>query len=505
MVLLLLVLAGCIQTTIRETLSPSGNSHVTVSMDFSRLAEMGSQTGTAFQWDSNTICDQILNPSNSADTGGVSISGSASFIQKLSNVDCEAGENFTVMITGTYQHSDEAFTKQETLLGTTYSFNPQQSDLMEFPTNGQSISGFGGQMTSLAALRASGFSTAYTIEMPGTITKAQNGTIENNKAVFDLVELGITGQAPLVESTEYNFSLLLPLGGGILLVIIVAIFLLLRKQKKGKETREKPLVQPSSPRSARAPVAPSSSRQSRESPSPRRLRRFERKGETPPSEQSAEPKWGLPPNEFEPDSFNVPSRDLRAVYGEPEKNFSRRKRQGRGSELDTLARDLSDQSLKEEKTHEEIEELRQKLESLSGKKTVGTSASTASNVSARERHKLQRQKEKEGEEEKPLEGSETQETAEQLQKMEFKDLLAGRESEEEESESRMERELKELGGGEKEEPIEKCPNCKKETQLVLYCPNCGTGFCSKCASSFKKTGAQEYYVCPTCQTPVKSM
>jgi hypothetical protein len=43
-----------------------------------------------------------------------------------------------------------------------------------------------------------------------------------------------------------------------------------------------------------------------------------------------------------------------------------------------------------------------------------------------------------------------------------------------------------------------CPNCKKETDNVIYCPKCGFAFCSNCA---KKEDGQNK--CPKCGTKVK--
>ncbi len=45
------------------------------------------------------------------------------------------------------------------------------------------------------------------------------------------------------------------------------------------------------------------------------------------------------------------------------------------------------------------------------------------------------------------------------------------------------------------EDKEECPNCSKETDKVLYCPNCGAAFCEKCS---KKQG--DFYLCPKCGT-----
>lgn len=50
-------------------------------------------------------------------------------------------------------------------------------------------------------------------------------------------------------------------------------------------------------------------------------------------------------------------------------------------------------------------------------------------------------------------------------------------------------------GGIELDDKEECPNCKKDTDKILYCPNCGTAFCDKCS---KKQG--DSYLCPKCGT-----
>ncbi|MFA6268936.1 MAG: hypothetical protein WCW13_02390 [archaeon] len=44
-----------------------------------------------------------------------------------------------------------------------------------------------------------------------------------------------------------------------------------------------------------------------------------------------------------------------------------------------------------------------------------------------------------------------------------------------------------------------CPNCKKETEKVVYCPKCGTAFCENCS---QKEGNQ--LICPKCKARVKA-
>ena len=54
--------------------------------------------------------------------------------------------------------------------------------------------------------------------------------------------------------------------------------------------------------------------------------------------------------------------------------------------------------------------------------------------------------------------------------------------------------------GEEEEldKKQKCPNCKKGTEKIIYCPKCGTAFCENCA---KKEAGQ--IVCPKCGQKIK--
>ncbi len=47
---------------------------------------------------------------------------------------------------------------------------------------------------------------------------------------------------------------------------------------------------------------------------------------------------------------------------------------------------------------------------------------------------------------------------------------------------------------------EECPNCKKDTSKIIYCPKCGTAYCDKCGK--KEVTGQ--YVCPKCGAKTKA-
>ncbi|MFH1240238.1 MAG: hypothetical protein V1672_03395 [Candidatus Diapherotrites archaeon] len=49
----------------------------------------------------------------------------------------------------------------------------------------------------------------------------------------------------------------------------------------------------------------------------------------------------------------------------------------------------------------------------------------------------------------------------------------------------------------------KCPNCKTPTNDLVFCPECGTGFCPHCAKQAKKVGDRIHYTCPSCNYELK--
>jgi hypothetical protein len=47
---------------------------------------------------------------------------------------------------------------------------------------------------------------------------------------------------------------------------------------------------------------------------------------------------------------------------------------------------------------------------------------------------------------------------------------------------------------------EECPNCKKDTSKIIYCPKCGTAYCSNCG----KKDVTNQYICPKCGAKTKA-
>ncbi|MBN1940861.1 MAG: zinc ribbon domain-containing protein [Candidatus Diapherotrites archaeon] len=127
---------------------------------------------------------------------------------------------------------------------------------------------------------------------------------------------------------------------------------------------------------------------------------------------------------------------------------------------------------------------------------------------ARERYRRRREK-KQGEKavgiEKPFEETKTepQNTGSDLNKelkgLEIKDILkqdSGDSLESLDSQAAGNEEFN-LSGLETGETGNKCPNCKQSTEDILFCPECGSAFCQKCAKK-EQIGSQTKTVCPKC-------
>lgn len=69
-----------------------------------------------------------------------------------------------------------------------------------------------------------------------------------------------------------------------------------------------------------------------------------------------------------------------------------------------------------------------------------------------------------------------------------------------ESDSIVSKETEEISDIEEVDSEDKktCPNCKKQTNKIIYCSKCGTAFCDNCA---KIQGSDK--LCPKCQTKTK--
>ncbi len=321
---------------------------------------------------------------------------------------------------------------------------------------------------------------------------------------------------PVIGAVDGTIALLA--GGIVLIILIVLLYKILHRKK----TSGPP------PEHGQQGTHPAPWKEGKPAEVPRRLQRRGGETETPLMQEIA------PTKPLSGDKSSEIARQLKGetVSARATQPRQRRERKG-GNDLELLAGDLAEQNERDEKAKKELEELRKKLGMAPTTEEMPASPVPAlqeeSEQPGERRHERWReQREAKPEQPRPVRGhgrrakqtsastapafqqpTESESQLEQLKKMEFKDLL--KESNEAKGEKSEEEELKELEGEEGGEPLageeegpQKCPNCKRTTEKVLYCPECGTGFCKQCAKSFKKQGNDEFYQCPGCEAYVKA-
>lgn len=60
-------------------------------------------------------------------------------------------------------------------------------------------------------------------------------------------------------------------------------------------------------------------------------------------------------------------------------------------------------------------------------------------------------------------------------------------------------------GVEHETEKNKCPNCSNKTEDFIFCPECGSAFCTHCAKRIQTVNDKISYVCPKCGKEFKMM
>ena len=64
-------------------------------------------------------------------------------------------------------------------------------------------------------------------------------------------------------------------------------------------------------------------------------------------------------------------------------------------------------------------------------------------------------------------------------------------------------ELSDFDQSQEKQQGEKCPKCGNETEEIVFCPECGTAFCEKCAKKVSVQGNVKTFVCPNCSKEIK--
>ncbi len=273
---------------------------------------------------------------------------------------------------------------------------------------------------------------------------------------------------------------------------------------------------------------------------PRRLRRFKRaEGQEISEEQEDEISDALgssmPRDSFKGTDLGEESEDLfeqidsgkgertRKLASEEYELFvSKHRRVPKGREYDEIASNLYDQ-IKDDGSGEEHGRGRRSRrdESLGEEEKEKTSRGRRSRSSRHGKRDEQENEEEPGEI-KDIEDSDVGETG-SMEDLSVKELL-GADSGKDTANQAIEKssnfeggvpdfsedlELKGLEDGvdniseELETDKNSCPSCKSKTGELIFCFECGTGFCPHCATKAKKIGDITHYSCPKCGAEVK--
>ena len=242
MVLFLVLLMGCIKVDINEKIHPDGMADFKMTINMSGMANMGSMIRDNISFGDNTSLEN--NGPVSGGTGLVSMGMQNSAMPEwcegiaknmtergFTDVHCEADkEQFIITVTAKRKLTEkDGFKKTSTLLGTNYSYRPNMTALLgeEWGNN---------ENSNPAMAKAMGISMTYTVEMPGKITKIENGKIVEGKGVFDLI--GDEGKTFYLESEESGIGLLAVVGVALLAIVVIAAFVFIKLMGRKKPAAE---------------------------------------------------------------------------------------------------------------------------------------------------------------------------------------------------------------------------------------------------------------------------
>ncbi len=239
---------------------------------------------------------------------------------------------------------------------------------------------------------------------------------------------------------------------------------------------------------------------------PRRMRRFQRKEENEEIELGEEndAEYGAEESEMEenivrqttglPDEGNDKKKTMDLALKEVKRFKETHKRLPTKEEYDEIAENIYSQ-LKGEREKERVERRGARVKKHTG----------------RDRRKGKKdEKEEELPKEpvpKPAIG-----TAADIKGMDIADLFGEGKKKSKVGEGELEG-LSDFGGeedefsmegfGDEKEKKEGCPNCKKPTELIIYCPECGAAYCPACAKKIEKAAGKTKYYCPKCGKPIE--
>ncbi len=249
---------------------------------------------------------------------------------------------------------------------------------------------------------------------------------------------------------------------------------------------------------------------------PRRLQRFDRQGIEPTDEAMT----GIDENKFsyspKPEEKRTSGKEMSSkeiatslAMEEVQKFKEQHKRLPEKKEYDSIAESIYAQLKDKARRKKAIE----RLERKKGKRPREKSSVEGTETGKKKRKHVRPGHEKKQVEEKEFEApkEEIGLSSEQIKGMSVEDLFSTEKSEKESGELG---ELEKIGEDEfsleglesmeeKSGASNKCPKCGAETEAVVFCPECGTAFCEKCAKKVEVLGNVKTFVCPGCGKKIK--
>jgi hypothetical protein len=228
LIVLLFLFSGCIKINVYQKVHPDGMADNTAEMDFSGFAGLSGGMGEE-PIDMSTMCEQMEEQSEG----------------QYEDFFCEV-DGYVVTFggkTNLNENPEIEFEKVEGFPFTTYKLTIQSQSLEDL-SSGADTTGMPETELStineeqLAQMKSMGVEMNYTIEMPGTISKAEGAEVEGATAKFDLLEFFATGQTIMVvESQEINYLWVGVIGVVFVVLIVLVLFVLHKRHASFDEAR----------------------------------------------------------------------------------------------------------------------------------------------------------------------------------------------------------------------------------------------------------------------------
>ena len=227
-VAMLIGMSGCINIEANQKINNDGTSEIELIYDFSALEEASSEYGAIDEdqgQDTEQMCKDFLKNTT------------------WKNAECRITDNDSkIMISGEISLlGDPHFEIVKSIPYITYRYDVTDiNNIMEDASiveeqEEDDLEDSLVEMKSMAAML--GIEMTYTLEMPGEIVSSEMGTIRNNKAVIDMLDLMEEEDPVYVESRELNLTAIV-ISGIVIVAMFTALTVLYMNKKKKKHNAD---------------------------------------------------------------------------------------------------------------------------------------------------------------------------------------------------------------------------------------------------------------------------